>query len=146
MSPGPSSSASTSNLQTMMHILKGNIGTGILAMPSAFKNSGLVVGTLGVPFMGVIAIHCMHQLVKCQEFLSANVASDKFRMGSPPSRQISSISNDSNSNLHGTESNVHSFLDYEDVAEEALKRGPVCFVTGHHLAGELSLCFFSLHR
>lgn len=142
MSPGPSSSASTSNLQTMMHILKGNIGTGILAMPSAFKNSGLVVGTLGVPFMGVIAIHCMHQLVKCQEFLSANIACDKIRMESPPSRQISAISNDSNSNLHESKSyaranshstnshstNSHSsdqtFLDYEDVAEEALKRGP----------------------
>ena len=122
MSPGPSS-ASTSNLQTMMHILKGNIGTGILAMPSAFKNSGLVVGTLGVPFMGVIAIHCMHMLVVCQEFLSVNISSDKFKMA--PSRQISTISNDSTDNdadkLAPEEIN---FLDYEDVAEEALKRGP----------------------
>ena len=30
----------TSNLQTMTHIFKGNIGTGILAMPYAFSNSG----------------------------------------------------------------------------------------------------------
>ena len=30
----------TTNLQTMMHIFKGNIGTGILAMPYAFSNGG----------------------------------------------------------------------------------------------------------
>jgi proton-coupled amino acid transporter len=59
----------TSNSATMMHILKGNVGTGILAMPSAFKNAGLLVGTLGVPLMGIIAISCMHMLVQCQEVL-----------------------------------------------------------------------------
>ena len=30
----------TTNLQTMMHMFKGNIGTGILAMPYAFSNIG----------------------------------------------------------------------------------------------------------
>ncbi|KAG8230404.1 hypothetical protein J437_LFUL010205 [Ladona fulva] len=55
----------TSNTDTMIHLLKGNIGTGILAMPDAFRNAGLVVGTLGTLLMGVICTHCMHILVKC---------------------------------------------------------------------------------
>jgi amino acid permease len=48
----------------MIHLLKGNIGTGILAMPDAFKNAGLVIGTVGTLFMGIICTHCMHMLVR----------------------------------------------------------------------------------
>jgi proton-coupled amino acid transporter len=48
----------------MIHLLKGNIGTGILAMPNAFKNSGLDVGTIGTFLMGINCTHCMHMLVR----------------------------------------------------------------------------------
>ena len=36
-----------SNTDTIIHMLKGNLGTGILAMPDAIKNSGLLVGNIG---------------------------------------------------------------------------------------------------
>lgn len=55
----------TSNLDTMIHLLKGNIGTGILAMPEAFKNAGLYVGLFGTLIMGFVCTHCMHMLVGC---------------------------------------------------------------------------------
>ena len=51
-----------SNTDTIIHLLKGNVGTGILAMPDAIKNSGLLVGNLGLVIMACICIHCMHLL------------------------------------------------------------------------------------
>jgi len=52
-----------SNCDTIIHLLKGNIGTGILAMPSAIQNSGLVAGTVGLVFLSVFCVTCMHMLV-----------------------------------------------------------------------------------
>lgn len=49
----------------MIHLLKGNIGTGILAMPDAFRNAGLAIGLVGTLLMGAICTHCMHMLVRC---------------------------------------------------------------------------------
>lgn len=43
----------TSNFDTLIHLLKGNIGTGILAMPDAFKNAGLLFGKLMESFFSV---------------------------------------------------------------------------------------------
>jgi len=59
-----------SNTDTIIHMLKGNIGTGILAMPNAIKNSGLLVGNLGLVLMASVCIHCMHLLVNNSQELS----------------------------------------------------------------------------
>jgi len=52
-----------SNTETIIHLLKGNIGIGVLTMPIAISNAGLVGGVLGMVFVAVVTIHCMHTLV-----------------------------------------------------------------------------------
>jgi proton-coupled amino acid transporter len=66
--PVVDSTHATTNMQTLMHLLKGNIGTGIMALPAAFKFGGLWLGFAGIFVMGVIALHCMHQLVNCAQY------------------------------------------------------------------------------
>jgi len=58
-----------SNEETIIHMLKGNLGTGILAMPDAIKNSGLLFGNIGLVLMATICIHCMHLLLNSSQEL-----------------------------------------------------------------------------
>ena len=52
-----------SDTETLIHLIKMNVGIGIMAMPSAFYNSGMVVGIGAMAFMATITVHCMHLLV-----------------------------------------------------------------------------------
>lgn len=58
-----------SSCDAIIHLLKGNIGTGILAMPDAIKNSGLLVGTIGLVIMSFFCVTCMHMLVENSKIL-----------------------------------------------------------------------------
>ncbi|XP_052752574.1 proton-coupled amino acid transporter-like protein CG1139 [Galleria mellonella] len=53
----------TTNTETLLHLLKGSLGTGILAMPHAFSNSGYVVGSIGTIVIGVLCTYCIHILI-----------------------------------------------------------------------------------
>ncbi|XP_075972581.1 proton-coupled amino acid transporter-like protein acs isoform X2 [Anticarsia gemmatalis] len=61
--------SNTSSLGALAHLLKASLGSGVLAMPLAFKNAGLVVGSLGTLFIGFICCHVIHVLVKTSQEL-----------------------------------------------------------------------------
>lgn len=52
-----------SYMETMMHLLKGSLGTGLFAMGDGFKNTGIVLGAILMACLGVITVHAEHLLV-----------------------------------------------------------------------------------
>uniref|UniRef100_T1GGR6 Amino acid transporter transmembrane domain-containing protein n=1 Tax=Megaselia scalaris TaxID=36166 RepID=T1GGR6_MEGSC len=61
--PHGSSDHPTSYAETMMHMMKGNVGAGLFAMGDAFKNGGIVVSPFLTLILAVICVHCEHILV-----------------------------------------------------------------------------------
>ena len=51
------------DLGALLHIVKGSLGAGILAMPFAFKNAGLMLGAVGLLITGIIVTHATAMLV-----------------------------------------------------------------------------------
>ncbi|XP_032673005.1 proton-coupled amino acid transporter-like protein CG1139 isoform X2 [Odontomachus brunneus] len=56
----------TTDAETMLHLLKGSLGTGILAMPRAFFNAGYIVGLIATFVIGVFCTYCMRILVRSE--------------------------------------------------------------------------------
>ncbi|XP_026762722.1 proton-coupled amino acid transporter-like protein pathetic [Galleria mellonella] len=59
----------TSNNDTLTHLLKASLGTGILAMPLAFKCVGLISGIFFTILVAVVCTHCSYILIKCAHVL-----------------------------------------------------------------------------
>ncbi|VVC38343.1 Amino acid transporter, transmembrane domain [Cinara cedri] len=68
---------STTFSQSIFHLVKASLGTGILAMPSAFKNAGYMVGILGTIVIGAICTYTIHILTNSSTELSKTEQNDK---------------------------------------------------------------------
>jgi len=69
------------NWQVAMHILKGNVGTGILGLPIAIKHSGVMVGPAVLAVIAVISVHCMHLIVLCSHSLCFRNNAESYDYG-----------------------------------------------------------------
>ncbi|XP_041972824.1 proton-coupled amino acid transporter-like protein pathetic [Aricia agestis] len=56
-----------STLGSIIHLLKACLGSGVLAMPAAFKNAGLAGGIVGTFLAGVVCTHTVYVLVKISQ-------------------------------------------------------------------------------
>ncbi|KAK9882052.1 hypothetical protein WA026_018901 [Henosepilachna vigintioctopunctata] len=61
----------TSYLETLMHLLKGNVGSGIFAMGKAMKNAGIILGPIVVLLLGIICLYCQHILLNTAKRISS---------------------------------------------------------------------------
>ena len=50
--------------ETLAHLTKASIGSGLFAMGDAFRNAGLVAGLALTLFIGVVCVYAQHQLVR----------------------------------------------------------------------------------
>ncbi|PZC82540.1 proton-coupled amino acid transporter-like protein CG1139 isoform X1 [Helicoverpa zea] len=88
-----------SDMRSFANLLKSSLGSGILAMPAAFKNAGTLVGIVGTIILGYICTHCVYLLVKTSQEVSrvtrvpslgyAETVEAVFATGPPPLRKIS---------------------------------------------------------
>ncbi|XP_044255726.1 proton-coupled amino acid transporter-like protein CG1139 [Tribolium madens] len=56
----------TTNAETLLHLLKGSLGTGILSMPLAFYHSGYLVGIIFTILIGGICTYCIHMIIQAE--------------------------------------------------------------------------------
>ncbi|CAK1551927.1 unnamed protein product [Leptosia nina] len=59
-----------SDVRSFANLLKSSLGSGILAMPAAFKNAGSIIGIFGTIILGYICTHCVYLLVKTSQDVS----------------------------------------------------------------------------
>ncbi|XP_043267334.1 proton-coupled amino acid transporter-like protein pathetic [Venturia canescens] len=92
---------SNSNFGAFAHLIKSSLGSGILAMPNAVRNGGLMFGGIGTILIGIVCAHCVHILVKSSHVLCkriktpsmtyAETAQAAFQCGPPSLRKYANF-------------------------------------------------------
>lgn len=65
-------------METLVHLLKGSLGTGILAMPKAFHQAGYLSGLINTILIGILCTYGLHILVSvgCVQRMNCKISFD----------------------------------------------------------------------
>ncbi|CAL1292988.1 unnamed protein product, partial [Larinioides sclopetarius] len=125
----------TSDAGTLLHLVKGNVGTGILAMAMALSNFGLVAGAIGICVLGSCCTYCMKLLVYCSQMAvdeqTGRNQSPEPQTESVPSSANAAVRADQGMQINYQDSENQAFeenssLDYAGTAYAAFLHGPKC--------------------
>ncbi|XP_059487418.1 proton-coupled amino acid transporter-like protein CG1139 isoform X2 [Neocloeon triangulifer] len=67
----------TSWCETLLHLLRGNVGSGVFAMGDAFHHAGLLVAPVLTLLLAVACVHSQHILLKCARAVSSKSPTSK---------------------------------------------------------------------
>ncbi|XP_028401921.1 proton-coupled amino acid transporter 1-like [Dendronephthya gigantea] len=67
--------------QSLMHLLKASVGIGILGLPKALMNAGILVGPLLLALIALVTVHCIHMLLSCSKRLCVKTGKSAFNYG-----------------------------------------------------------------
>lgn len=67
----------TTYMETVLHLFKANIGSGVYAMGDGFKNGGLAVAPILTVFIAIISVHSQHLLLMSSEEMQRRTKSEK---------------------------------------------------------------------
>lgn len=56
-------------IETLMHLFKGNVGTGCYAMGEAIMNAGIILGPILTILIAIVNVHAQHMLIRSAEFV-----------------------------------------------------------------------------
>lgn len=97
----------TSYGQSLTHLIKGNLGAGLLGMGRSFAHLGLVSGVLVLPAVCIICCYCVHLLVRSVRLVQAHPAGSG-----------------SGATSAGRPAPVRAEIDYPSLARCAFAQGP----------------------
>lgn len=84
--------ASNTNSKTFFLLLKSFIGTGVLFLPKAFSNGGLLFSVVVMIVIGYLTLHCMLLLVECERKVGGGYGEIGHKLYGPLTRKVISIS------------------------------------------------------
>jgi solute carrier family 36 (proton-coupled amino acid transporter) len=68
----------TTYFETLIHFYKSNIGAACFALGEAFRNAGLILGSVLIAVVGVLCVYQQHVLIRCSDILKKELALDEY--------------------------------------------------------------------
>ncbi|CAH1732871.1 proton-coupled amino acid transporter-like protein pathetic [Aphis gossypii] len=116
-----------SNMEAMMHMIKSTIGGGFLAMPEAFHNAGLLIGSIGIVVLGIAVLNMMSFIVRCSQILRSGKYAAAILAEQNKNKNNDEDVEEEHNKLPNKQNNGRELLlppmDYPDTVEAVFKYG-----------------------